>query len=225
MTFRFNLLGNASIGVYSLVTDRMLILPPQTPKSKVRNLIEELKVDVIPTNIGESVLVGSLTCANSNGIILPHFVRDEEVWAIKSAVDINISIMETKNTAYGNLVLSNDRGAVVDPRLKEIDMKKIMDTLGVETVKAKIAGLPYVGVLAVSTNKGVLAHPLLKDDEREVLSDIFKVDVDVGTVNSGIPYVGTGLIGNKFGAVTGSVTTGPELFIIGQALNLVRRNE
>jgi translation initiation factor 6 len=64
------------------------------------------------------VLTGALACANSNGIVLPHSVRGEEVEAIESALDFNIVIMETKKTAYGNLVLANDHGALVDPRLK-----------------------------------------------------------------------------------------------------------
>jgi translation initiation factor 6 len=130
--------------------------------------------------------------------------------------------METKKTAYGNLVLANDFGAVVDPRFKEPTVKLIGKTLGVEAVRTEIAGLPYVGSLAVATNKGVLAHPLLKDDERKVLESVFKVPVDVGTVNCGIPYVGTGLIANSHAAVAGSMTTGPEMFIIGNALDVVQ---
>jgi len=104
-------------------------------------------------------------------------------------------------------------------------MTKIRDTLGVEVVPSEIAGLPYVGSLAAATNKGVLAHPLLKEEEQKVLKDVLKVHVDVGTVNCGIPYVATGLIGNRFGAVAGFMTTGPEMFIIGQALDLVKENE
>jgi len=217
--------GSASIGVYSLATDRMLIVPPQVPDSKAKKLEEWLKVRAIRTTIGESVLVGALACANSNGIILPHFARTEEIQAIKSALDINVTVMDTRRTAYGNLVLANDQGAIVDPRLKGRDEKTIADTLNVEVVPAEIAGLPYVGALATATNKGILAHPLIKEEEQKILMDVFKVRMDVGTVNCGIPYVATGLIGNKYGAVAGSMTTGPELFIIGHVLDVVGEDE
>lgn len=206
------------------MTDRMVIIPPHVLKSEVKKLEEWLKVKPIQTTIGESVLVGALACANSNGIILPHIVQEKEVQVIKSSLDINIAVMETKKTAYGNLVLANDRGAMVDPRLKNRDVKKIMDTLGVETVRSRIAGLPYVGSLAATTNKGALAHPLLTEDEQKSLMNVLKVNVDVGTVNCGIPYVAMGLIGNSHGVVAGSVTTGPELFVIGQALDVVNEN-
>ena len=213
-----SLLGSASLGVYSLATDNNLIIPGGVPSKKAERLSEWLKVRLIRTSIGGSVLVGALACANSNGIILPSFARETEIEAIQRCFDGNITVMETKKTAYGNLVLANDFGAVVDPRLKEPQIKQISDTLGVETVPTEIAGLPYVGSLAVATNKGVLAHPLLKDEERKILEKVFKVPVDVGTVNCGVPYVGTGLIANSHAAVAGSMTTGPEMFMIEHTL-------
>ena len=213
--------GSASIGVYTLITEEIAIVPKPIPEANAEKLEKWLGVEVIQTNIGGSILLGSLVCANSHGIILPHFVRDEEVESIKSSLEFNLSMMPTKRTAYGNLVLANDFGAVVDPRMRKSDIKRIKDTLDVEVVPCEIAGLPYVGSLATATNKGVVAHPLITHEEQKVLEDILKVNVGVGTVNCGIPYIATGLIGNSRAAVAGRLTTGPELFMIGQALDVV----
>lgn len=220
--FLFDVFGNACIGVYSLVNDRIAIIPPQVPETKRKKVEEWLKVKVVATTVGKSVITGALACSNSNGVILPPFAQEEEIEAIKSASDLNVTVMDTKKTAYGNLILANDKGAVADPRLERGVVNKIADTLGVEVVSSEIAGLPYVGSLATATNKGVLAHPMLKEEERKVLEDVLKVHVDVGTINCGIPYVATGLLGNSNGAVTGLLTTGPEMFIIGQALDVVK---
>jgi translation initiation factor 6 len=181
-----------------------------------------LKVETVFTTIGGSLLIGSLVCGNSKGLLLPHFVREEEVEPIRAvARDANIAIMETKRTAYGNMVLANDYGAIVDPRLKPETLKQVSETLDVEVEPGEIAGLPYVGSLAAATNKGVLAHPLIKEEEQELLKSVLRVPLDVGTVNCGLPYVRTGLVGNSHGAVAGCLTTGPELFIIENALDLV----
>ena len=220
--FLFDVFGNACIGVYSLVNDRIAIIPPQVPETKRKKVEEWLKVKVVATTVGKSVITGALACSNSNGVILPPFAQEEEIEAIKSASDLNVTVMDTKKTAYGNLILANDKGAVADPRLERGVVNKIADTLGVEVVSSEIAGLPYVGSLATATNKGVLAHPMLKEEERKVLEGVLKVHVDVGTINCGIPYVATGLLGNSNGAVTGLLTTGPEMFIIGQALDVVK---
>jgi translation initiation factor 6 len=220
-----SIVGSASIGVYSLANDQFVVIPQMVPLKKAEKTAEWLKVKLVHTSIAGSVLAGALACANSNGILLPRSVSDEEVVAIKAAFEGNITIMETKKTAYGNLVLANDKGAVVDPRFKEPEIRRIADTLGVEAVSGEIAGLPYVGSLSVATNKGVLAHPMLTVEERKLLEDVFKVPVDVGTINCGIPYVGTGLVGNTHAAVAGSMTTGPEMFIIGNALDVVQEDE
>jgi translation initiation factor 6 len=223
--YQSSLVGIASIGVYSLSTDKMVIVPKLVPLGKAEGFGKWLKVKLVHTTIGGSVLVGALACANSNGILLPHFVREDEIEAIKSVFEGNIMVMETKRTAYGNMVLANDHGAIVDTRLKASEIKEISETLDVEAVPSEIAGLPYVGSLAVATNKGVLAHPLLRDSERKLLGDVLGVQVDVGTINCGIPYVGTGLVGNSYAAVVGLLTTGPEMFIIGHVFDVVKEDE
>ena len=220
-----SIVGSASIGVYALANETIVIVPRMVPKEKAQEFADWLKVKLIYTSIGGSVLCGALAYANSNGMLLPNFIREEELTQIKSAFEGNITIMETKKTAYGNLVLANDKGAVADPRFKENEIKKISEALGVEVVPTEIAGLPYVGSLATATNKGVLAHPLLKDEERKILENVLKVPVDVGTINCGVPYVGTGLLANSHAAVAGSMTTGPEMFIIGNALDVVQEDQ
>ena len=220
-----SIVGSPCLGVYSLATDGIVIIPGWVPFKKADRVAKWLKTELIRSTIGGSILVGALACANSHGILLPSSVREEEMETIRRVFEGNMTIMETKKNAYGNMVLANDHGAIVDPRLKESETEKICETLDVETVPGEIAGLPYVGSLAVATNKGVLAHPLLKDSERKLLENVLKVSVDVGTVNCGIPYVGTGLIANSHAAVVGTMTTGPEMFIIGNALDVVQEDE
>ena len=220
-----SIVGSASIGVYAFATENIVMIPRMVPIEKAQDYANWLKTKLLYTHIGGSVLGGALVCANSYGMVLPNYVREEEMKEITSVFDGNITIMDTKKTAYGNLVLTSDKGAVVDPRFKENEITLISDALGVEVVPTEIAGLPYVGSLATATNKGVLAHPLLKDEERKILESVFKVPVDVGTINCWVPYVGTGLLANSHAAVAGSMTTGPEMFIIGNALDVVQEEK
>ena len=220
-----SIVGSASIGVYSLATENIVLIPRIVPQQKAQEFADWLNVKLAYTFINGSVLAGSLVCANSTGMLVSNGIREEELAALKLVFEGNITVMDSKKTAYGNLILASDKGAVVDPRFKEAEITKISKALGVEAVPTEIAGLPYVGSLAVATNKGVLAHPLLKDEERKTLETVFKVPIDVGTINCGVPYVGTGLIANSHAAVAGSMTTGPEMFIIGNALDVVKEDE
>jgi translation initiation factor 6 len=161
-----------------------------------------------------------LICANSNGIILPKYVLGEEVESLKALGDINITVAQSRRTAYGNLVLANNHGAVADPRLKREELSMVRETLGVEVAQGQVAGLPYVGSLGVATDKGVMAHPLIKPEEKALLEEMLRVPVEAGTINCGIPYIATGLIGNSKVSVAGSETTGPELAMISDALGV-----
>jgi translation initiation factor 6 len=221
VVFSLNLSGNANIGIYLKVTEKFVLVPKQIPKSILHKIENWFKVKTIQTNVGGSILLGSLICANSKGIILPHIAWKEEADPLRSISDINLVIMKTKRTAYGNLILSNDKGAIVDPRVSKRDKKKISDALEVEVVFGEIAGLPHVGSLATTTNKGTLVHPMVNPKEEKLLEDVLKVKAESGTVNCGIPYISSGLIGNSQVAVTGSLTTGPELFMIEQALGMI----
>ena len=66
--FLFDVFGNASIGVYSLVNDRIAVVPPQVPKNKRKKIEELLKVNVVATTVGKSLVIGALSCSNSNRV-------------------------------------------------------------------------------------------------------------------------------------------------------------
>ena len=57
------------------------------------------------------------------------------------------------------------------------------NSTGVETIRGEMGTFTTVGSSTVVTNKGMLVNPEVKDDELELLSDLFKVPVKVGTAN------------------------------------------
>ena len=103
----------------------------------------------------------------------------------------------------------------------EAMMKQIEKVLQVPLHKGTIAGLKTVGMAAVATNKGVLCHPLVTEEEKRMLSSVFQVPVMIGTVNHGVPLIGSGLIANGKGFVVGSLTTGIEMGRIEEALGFL----
>ncbi len=64
---------------------------------------------------------------------------------------------------------------------------------------------------AVATNKGVLAHKDATREELEFLEQIFELPVDIGSVNFGVPAIGSALLANSKGYAAGNETTGAEL--------------
>lgn len=213
--------GTAEVGLFSVPTEELCLVPPQL-KPRQRRLIEEvLEVRVVPTTIAGSMLLSPLAAGNSNGLLFSNLVLEEELEAVKRlAGDVNIAVVEGKYTAIGNLVLANDRAALVSDILPRRVVKQIQDVLGVEAVAGRIAGRSYVGSLAVITNIGGLLFVESSEEEEKKLSQLFKVDLIPGTVNNGVKFVRSGIIANSRGAIVGSMTTGPELMTISRALGV-----
>jgi translation initiation factor 6 len=208
---RADVFGSPNIGVYCFCNNKMLITPPGLPRRKIERFEKNLSVRVCQTSIGGSSLLGVLLSANSNGIVAPRTLRDYELEALRSSTDLRVEIIKDPWTAFGNLILANDYGAIVHPGMRRPSIRKISDVLGVEVVTGQICGLPYIGALAVATNKGVIAHPSILDDEKKKIEEVLRVPVDVGTINGGVPFVKSGLIVNDCGAIVGSLTNGSEM--------------
>jgi translation initiation factor 6 len=116
-----------------------------------------------------------------------------------------------KFTAFGNLILANDYGAVVNPDLPDETIKIVREQLDVPVHRGKIAGLKNVGAVAVATNRGILVHPDASSDEVKFLEDKLGVPAEVGTACGGVKFVGLCIIANSKGAIVGTTTTGPEM--------------
>jgi translation initiation factor 6 len=183
--------------------------------TKTRGLEKSLAAPVLRATLGGTALLGVLAAANSNGMVVPSFVSDEEIQVLSSIVG-NIVRVESRRNALGNLILVNNRGALVAESLyrEKSVIRKIQDVLGVEMVQGEIARRPYVGSFAAVTNKAALVHPLIEDEEKKLLSEFLRVNVDTGTVNGGSPLVHSGMLVNDHGAVVGPLAVGSELMII-----------
>ncbi|AAL80501.1 translation initiation factor IF-6 [Pyrococcus furiosus DSM 3638] len=214
------------LGVFGIATDKVVLIREGLQEKKLEVIREVLKVPVVEASLMKSRIIGVLGAGNSNAIIVPWYVWDSELEKIKNAfreygIDTEVVPFQTKYTALGNLILTNDKGALVSSKFSREEAKKIGDILGVEVERGVIAGIVAVGSAGVVTNKGGLVHPEATDEELEWLSDLFKVDVYVGTANMGVPYVGSCMLANSYGVVVGHLTTGPEIVKIEEALGFI----
>jgi len=177
-------------------------------------------VDPVPTSIGESRLLGALASMNSNGVMVSRLAEDFEVSEIRAATGLNVSKLDSKLTAVGNLIAANDRCALVSPALDGRAVAQVKDVMGVEVERTPIGEYYQVGSLVVVTNRGAAVYPGLDEKEVGRLGTILGVEAYPTSINRGVPYVASGLIANSKNAVVGTQTTGPELVFITRALGV-----
>jgi len=200
--------GNPFVGIFSFTNNNVTIVREDVGEHA--GIIKEaLGTELIMSTIAATDLAGIYIAGNNNGIILPYVIEDEELQLIED-MGINNCILNTKETAVGNLILSNDKGAIISPILTD-EQKLIEDALGVETTIASIGNHKYVGSVARTNNMGCLVHKEAKEEDISLIKDLLKVDVRMSTLNRGVSYIGACIVVNDKGAVVGETTTGIEL--------------
>jgi translation initiation factor 6 len=175
--------------------------------------------DSIYVSIADTRLLGPMMVMNNNGILVSSITSDEEINILKEKSQLNVERLKSKYTAIGNLIATNDHGAIVSPLCNDVKTQ-IQDILGVSVISMSISGFIQTGAMIVATNKGAVAYPDASDDEIKTISDILNVNVEPVTINGGIPFLASGIIANSKSVVVGNMTSGPELIMLSRAFNV-----
>lgn len=210
--------GSPNLGVYCFCNEKIAIVPPGLTSKKLNQFAETLGVSICQTTIAGSTLVGALVTGNSKGILVPHTIREYELDRIQQLA--NASVVESKWTALGNVVLVNDLGAVIHSDTPSDIIEAVKGVLGVELVQGNIAKLPFVGALGIATNRGAILSPNTLTEEQSVIESALHVEVQLSSTNGGVQFVKSGILANSKGAVVGPLTRGAELMQVSRTLGV-----
>ena len=208
-----------NIGVFIEANETHLLVPYGFASTKAKKISSVLNVDFVHTSIGDSRLIGSLLAMNNNGIIVSRLMSYAEINSLSKNTGLNVSQLDSKYTALGNLIVANDKGGLISPLLSNQDSKLISDVLGVPLESMTVASYDLVGSVVAATNSGAIVHPEALDSELEQINSILRVKASLGTINGGVPFVSSGIIANSKSLVVGSLTSGPELMMLSQVFD------
>jgi translation initiation factor 6 len=179
-SFSYN--GDSNIGIFFRCNDKYLFSPFD---ADLKEIDEILNTEVIRIKIWNSNLIGLYIACNSNGIILPKTIYEDEKEVLKK-LDLNFLVLDSVFNAIGNLIVCNDKAAIVSPLIERENLKLIEETLDVEVVQRKIANKFLVGSIAYATNKGVAIYRDIDEEEFNEIKEILKVkNANIATVNRG----------------------------------------
>ncbi|MBO3800048.1 MAG: translation initiation factor IF-6 [Candidatus Brockarchaeota archaeon] len=207
------------IGAYSKVFGESAVVNKNAPQGFLRKIIKVLKVDSIAvTNIAGVHAVSSMISANSNFIIVPDTVDDEELSELKK-LSREVLVVESKLKAWGNMMLLSDKGVLFSPRVSKRDAEKIVDSLSIDYGFSTLANYMAVGALAVTGGKICFVSKLLSEEEKKLIEDLLKLKTYAITVNDGLTLIRLGMLANSYGILVGESTTGSELMDISLAVS------
>jgi translation initiation factor 6 len=211
--YRYSYYKSPNIGLFAKTNDRIIILPFGFAKTKTAKLMEYLGVEEeLYTSVANTRLIGPMTAMNNNGILVPSIATDEEILILKGT-GLNVDRLNSRFTAIGNLISTNDNGALVSPLFKgEVD-QQVRDALGVPVHSMTVGGYIQTGSMIVATNSGAVVHPKATEEEIKVISETLQVQVEPVTVNGGTPFLSSGILANSKSVIVGTSTSGPELIM------------
>jgi len=208
------------LGLFGFSTDEYCLVSDRLSKNNINKIEESLGVGTIPTRIFSFSLVGIMGAGHSKGVLMPYLSEESEIKVIKKSVE-NVQVVPDKFTALGNLVVANDKGAIISDVFSEKTRELVEDCLGVKTVQRDIAGSSEVGALCLATNKGFVVTPDSSDKEMKELEKIFGVKGGRASANFGSKVVGCCMMANSNGLVIGDETTPIELDYVNEALGFL----
>jgi translation initiation factor 6 len=216
--YKYDVYKSPNIGLFVRANDRILIVPFGFAETKTTKLMGYLQIeDEVYASIGGTRLIGPMVVMNNNGILVPSIASDDEIDILRKASGLNVERLKSKFTAIGNLISTNDNGALLSPLFEgEID-QQVQDILGVPVHSMTVGGFVQTGSMVVSTNTGAVVHPRCTEEEIKVIAEALQVEVEPVTVNGGVPFVSSGIIANSKSVIVGSLTSGPELIMLSRA--------
>ncbi len=214
--------GGNLIGIYLTANNSYVLYPPNLLSSSLEQYKKVFEIPFYPITINNSNLIGVYTASNKYGIVVPKIATEDEFDKLRGFLKDNshIAFLNSIDNAFGNLILCNDKGAVISSLLKN-NVREIEDALNVEVVVYDFASNRLPGSISLANNKGCLVHPLSTDEDVQYISSVLKVEeTDVSTINRGIPYLRSGAIINDKSGVFGTLSTGPEMMRLSSVLRI-----
>ncbi len=200
--------GSGLIGLFLLKAGNRIYHHKPFRKDKELKLVcESTGFEKIPVK-STSSLVGLFHAGNSHGIV--QAVDPECEWA---------DYVETRFTCLGNLILCNDKGALIAPVLKDkkSELEKI---LGVPCTAGTIAGLQTVGTLGLANSHGVAVHPKATEKEMDLLKTALKVEKAGHATVSKSGFVGAFALAGDNSLILCPQTMAPEMAVVMEILGV-----
>jgi len=217
---RLNINGNPNIGLYGYCNDEYCLLGKEVDKNIAEEIEKVLKVPVHRITISGTSLIGVLVNGNSTKLLLPEITRDDELKALDK-LGINYEVIKTNLTAFGNNILCNDKGALVNPDFSAVVKKQIRQALNVTLHPGTVADVEVVGSCVVFNSGNAVIHAGATDEDISEVEGLLGVECTKTTANFGSPYLKSAILANSNGFIVGDASTGVEMANIDEGLGFL----
>ncbi|MEF8880420.1 MAG: hypothetical protein V5A72_01145, partial [Candidatus Nanohaloarchaea archaeon] len=149
MIEKYSYKGSENTGFYTLATNEYVLVPPDHTQA------DFFDKKIVETKLNRTNLVGLFAAGNSNCLIVPEEISEIEKERLEES-GIEFTVLESNYNALGNLILCNDKGALISEKISEYK-DEVADALNVDVKIADIKGL-NPGVSGIVNSNGGVIH-------------------------------------------------------------------
>jgi translation initiation factor 6 len=222
---RISYFRNPFIGLFGVANDKLCLLPIDASNKLEQHIADAIKVDVKRTIVASSNLIGLYTAMNNKGLVLPNNIGDEELKKIKEIGEeygFVVDKIDVSLNAWGNNIVLNNKAGFYNPLLPKQVVKRLEDVFDVELVEWRIEPFKTPGSIMCVNDYGALVHHIIKEEHLKEIRDVMKLkEIERGTINKGVGFIGYGALSNNNGVVVGEQSTGFEVGVLLSTLGFV----
>lgn len=211
---------NSNIGLYGFVTNNYALVGREVDVKCVEEIKRILKVPVHQVNIAGTSLLGVFLVGNDDILLVPGIAFNHELERLEE-LGIRYKVFETELTCLGNNMVVNENGAVISKDFSEKDVTTLRKLLDLPVKKVHIADTSTPGSCIVINGEKGLVHKDISSEEIKLIEDILKIELLLGTVNMGSPYIKSGILCNDKGMIIGESSGPAEIMNAEEALGFI----
>lgn len=210
--------SNPNIGLYMFACDKFAIIGVDANKEKMAAIEDVLKVPVYKTTVLSTELIGIFVAGNEDFLVVPD-MYDYEMKVFKEIAekhDVKLLVKDYKLNTLGNNLCFGNKTILINHQYPKGFGLELEKETGYKVIELKVPEYENAGAIATFKNgKYFMAQQVTEENVKEIVDQIG----GIGTINSGSNFISSGIVGNSFGVLIGSLSTTVEIQNIVEGLD------
>ena len=215
-----NVNGNPNVGLYGIITNQHVLLGKEFPSQHDKEIEEIFGLSIKRLTIAGTSMLGVFCLWHDGKLLIPSITFDDE----KAALDeLQIPYVEIKTelTCLGNNVIIGKNKALINPDFTKQEQAQLEEALGMPCEQTTIMEIEAIGAVAVIRGEKGLFHRDIPPTTVKALEKELGIEISLGTINMGNPYIKSGLLLSEKGFLVGDASGGPEIRNADEALGFI----
>lgn len=217
---RTNVNGNPNVGLFGIITDKYVLLGKEFPEQYDKDIKNIFNLPIKRITIAGTSMLGVFCLWHDNKLLIPHITFDHEKEAL---TELGITYQEVKTdlTCLGNNIIIGATQALINPEFTDDEQQMLEEALRLPCTKRTIMEIEAIGAVAVIRGDKGLFHRDIKPGEVKELEKLLGIEISLGTINMGNPYIKSGMLLGEEGFLVGDASGGPEIKNADEALGFI----